>query len=44
MGYPDVSFFIKVIYIEDFVRGENVNSIELSESKGNNLFINVTET
>lgn len=42
--YPDVSYFIKAIYTEDFVRGENVNSIAMSESKGMNFFINVPET
>ena len=41
--YNDVSYFIKAIYTEDFIRGENVNSIAMSESKGMNLFINVPE-
>ena len=44
LKYNDVSYFIKAIYTEDFVRGETVNSIAMSESKGMNLFINVPET
>ena len=44
LGFKDVSYFIKAIYTEDFIIGENVNSIAMSGSKGVNLFINVPET
>ena len=44
LKYKDVSYFIKAIYTEDYIRGENVNSIAMSESKGKNLFVNVPET
>lgn len=38
--YPEVSYFIKAIYTEDIVLGENINSITMSESKGMNLVAN----
>ena len=44
MFYPitrhDVSYYIKAIYKNDFIKDENVNSIAISESKGKYLYIN----
>ena len=37
--YPDVSYFIKLIYKDGFIKGENINSIAISESKGKYLQI-----
>ena len=41
--YKDVSYFIKAIYTKDYVRGEDLNSIAMSESEGMNMLVNVHE-
>ena len=43
LKYKDVSYFIKAIYAEEYVRGENLNSIAMSESKGMNMLVNVPD-
>ena len=40
LAYKDVSYFIKLVYKDGFVKGENINSIAISESKGKYLQIN----
>ena len=44
MFYPilqfNVSYYIKAVYKNDFIEGENVNSIAISESKGKYMHIN----
>ena len=34
IAIKDVSYFIKLVYKDDFIEGENINSIAISESKG----------
>ena len=39
----NTTYLIKAIYTEDYIRGENVNSIAMSESGGKNMLVNVGE-
>ena len=34
---PDTTYFIKAVYTENVVQGENINSIAMSESRGKNI-------
>ena len=39
----NTTYLIKAIYTVDYIRGENVNSIAMSESGGKNMLVNVGE-
>ena len=39
--YNDTTYLIKAIYTDNYKRGENLESIAMSESKGKNLLVNV---
>ena len=38
--YPEATYFIKAIYADNAIPGENINSIAMSESKGKNIISN----